>query len=380
MFAEKYKKAYQSISPALELQQEVLAQADSLWNGSREEDDRGRPGRVEVEKTGARVNARRINMAVRAAAAFMAIGLGMFKIMPAFASHVPAFYRVIESISPVLADRLVPVEKSCSSQGITMEVEAVALEGREAEIIVSMRDDEGSTADRIHGQIDLFDSYELVSYGGDMTIGGSMFLYYDDASDKAYFKITAQSSEEYRGDKLRFAVREILCDKASERRQISLKGVEDAAATRVVEINGMSGMMEEEELPESLKAAGGTEKDAGGSRRVLDLTDAAECAADGFTVTGGAYMDGVLRLQICMGDTRHADRHVQPFLVDAAGKERSEDYSISWQETVGDTSYQFYEYWFVGGIEDLTDYSMYGIFHSSGEWVEGDWKVIFRIA
>ena len=32
-----------------------------------------------------------------------------------------------------------------------------------------------------------------------------------------------------------------------------------------------------------------------------------ECAADDFTVTGIAYMDGVLRVQVCMGDNWDTD-------------------------------------------------------------------------
>ena len=107
-----------------------------------------------------------------------------------------------------------------------------------------------------------------------------------------------------------------------------------------------------------------------------------DCAAEDFTVTGAAYMDGVLRLQICMGDTHHADRHVEEVLVDAAGNEYCADFSVSWQEEIGETSYQFYEYWFINEIknrEDLENYSLYGIFHNSGESVEGQWAVTFRV-
>ncbi|MDE6844540.1 MAG: hypothetical protein K2J99_02060 [Lachnospiraceae bacterium] len=49
---------------------------------------------------------------------------------------------------------------------------------------------------------------------------------------------------------------------------------------------------------------------------------AAECAADDFTLTGIAYQDGVLRVQMCMGDNTHADRHVQLLRTDAVGNER----------------------------------------------------------
>ena len=46
---------------------------------------------------------------------------------------------------------------------------------------------------------------------------------------------------------------------------------------------------------------------------------------------------------------------------------------------VGDTRYQMYEYWFLEDITDIADYSMYGIFHYSGDFVEGPWHVTFRV-
>lgn len=63
--------------------------------------------------------------------------------------------------------------------------------------------------------------------------------------------------------------------------------------------------------------------------------------------------------------------------VDEEGNERHEDHSVSWQEEVGDTSYQVYEYWFIGPFNDLENYRIYGIFHGSGEHIERDWRVEF---
>lgn len=102
-------------------------------------------------------------------------------------------------------------------------------------------------------------------------------------------------------------------------------------------------------------------------------------ATDDFTITGIAYQDDILRVQICMGDNSAADRHVQPFLVDSEGEERHEDCSVSWYEEIDGVRCQFYELWFFGPIENLEQYRMYGIFHNSGELIEGDWKVTFRL-
>ncbi len=138
-------------------------------------------------------------------------------------------------------------------------------------------------------------------------------------------------------------------------------------------------LLEEEKLPDSLKEIPGTQEDPRSGANVLDLMSVSDCAADDFTVTGIAYMDGALRVQVCMGDNLESDRHVELFLRDRDGNERYEDRSVSWDEMVGDTRYQMYEYWFLEDITDIADYSMYGIFHYSGDFVEGPWHVTFRV-
>lgn len=111
MFAEKYRRAYDEVTPSQQIVSAVLRQAEGA---------QGAPSRR---------NRRKIRTMTAAAAVFLAVCAGGFAVLPVCAAQIPAFYRVIEFVSPGLADRLVPVEKSSSSQGITMEVEAVDLQG-----------------------------------------------------------------------------------------------------------------------------------------------------------------------------------------------------------------------------------------------------------
>lgn len=373
MFAEEYKKAYDAVAPSGELFSQVMRRAEEARRTGNTQDLRAQRGGRKL-RTG--------TTAAAAAVVLLTVSVFIFTALPVCAAQIPAFYRVIEFLSPALADRLIPIEESSTSQGITMEVEAIDLQADEAEIIVSLRDEEGSAGDRIHGPADLFDSYHLSGFGCGQVLGGCHFLTYDEETGKAYFKITTQSDGAQWSGKLRFSVGEILCNKTEEARSIDLSTVRQDAGTKLVNVNGMSGIMDEEDLPDSLKRTSGTQEDPRWRYAVLDLMAAEDCAADDFTVTGIVYMDGVLRLQICMGDNHHADRHVEEFLVDAAGNEQYADYSVSWQEEIGDTSYQFYEYWFIGRIEtmeDLKGCSMYGIFHDSGESVKGRWEVTFRV-
>ena len=356
MFENRYKKAYSTITPSQELIADTIDKARAS------------------SKTSVR-NQIAVKISLAAAAAVLCFVAAV----PVFAVYIPAFYKVVDYLSPEMADRLVPIEKSSTSQGITMQVEAVNLEGNEAEVVISLSDAKDSTQDLVHGEMDLYDSYSLSDYTNDSIIGGCHFLTYDENDDKAYFLVNAQADNAYQSGKLQFSVYSILCNKYSVTNDVDLSGIVCAADTKSVTLSGSGGVMSEDMLPDSLKDIPGTQEDPRPRTRVLDLSKAADCASDDFTITGIAYMDGVLRVQICMGDNRSSDRHVQLFLKDSNGKERYEDHSVSWHEDVGDTSYQFYEFWYVEDIDDIADYSMYGIFHDSGELINGEWNVVFRL-
>lgn len=355
MFGSRYKEAYDAIAPSQELVENLIGRAKS-----------------------GNIKNKRNRFVLKAAIAAAAV-VCLVTAVPVCAAQVPVFYRIVEYLSPALADQLVPIEESCTSQGITMQVEAIHLEGNEAEIIISMRDADGSTHDLVHGEMDLYDSYGLSDYVSDSVIGGCHFLTYDAQEDKAYFQVTVQSDHAYHAEKLKFRAGAVLCDKSEETRDVDLSGTVYDAKTKLVTLRGSGGLMTQEQLPDSLRTVPATSEDPAPRTNVIDGIAAADCAADDFTVTGIAYQDGVLRVQICMGDNWKSDRHVQLFLRDSDGNERHSDRSVSWDEEVGDARYVFYEYYYIGDIGELSDYAMYGIFYSAGTLIEGDWNVTFRL-
>ena len=361
MLEGRYKKAYSAVTPSQELVSGTI--------------ERMRQEKKEENTVRNRVPQKRFVMKVSLTAAAAVLCLVMA--VPVCAAHIPAFYKIVEYLSPALADQLVPIEQSSTSQGITMQVEAIHLKGNEAEIIISLQDAEGSAQDLVHGEMDLYDSYGLSDYANDSIVGGCHFLTYDETDDKAYFQVVVQSDQVYQGSKFRFSAHSILCDKTNDTRDVDLSGIVYTAATKPVTLSGSGG--QEDMLPDFLKKIPGTAEDPRPRANVMDMVNAADCAADDFTLMGIAYMDGVLRVQMCMGDNWSSDRHVQLFLKDSAGEERYPDHDVSWHEEVGDTSYQIYEFWYLEEIEDIADYSMYGIFHDSGELIRGDWSVTFRL-
>ncbi len=356
MFRDRYKNAYDTITPSMELVSDTLRKVQSGGGASA-----------------------RKRFAVRMSIAAAAAAVCLVMAVPVCAAHIPAFYQIVEYVSPAMADRLIPIEKSCTSQGITMQVEAIDIEGNEADIILSLRDAENSGQDLVHGAMDLFDSYGLSDYTNDSVIGGCCFLTYEEAEDKAYFQVMLQADSAYQSDKLQFRVNSVLCGNYNETKDVDLSGTVYTAETKTVTLNGSGGPLNEDMLPDFLKKIPATAEDPRPRVNVLDLMSVSDCAADDFTVMGTAYEDGVLRVQVCMGDNSRSDRHVELFLRDPDGNERYEDHSVSWHEEVGGARYQIYEFWFLEDIADIADYSMYGIFHYSGELVEGPWQVTFRV-
>ncbi|MBR1931150.1 MAG: DUF4179 domain-containing protein, partial [Lachnospiraceae bacterium] len=115
--------------------------------------------------------------------------------LPALAKNIPKVYDVVAKYAPGLENYILPSQLSSTSQGITMQVEAVHVEGTSAELVLSFSDAENSPYNYIKGAVDLYDSYHLQSYGAVSNVGGCHFLEYDEAADKAYFKLDLTTNE-----------------------------------------------------------------------------------------------------------------------------------------------------------------------------------------
>lgn len=343
-----------------------------------------------------------LNYAVLRPIAAALVGLlVLFGGTSALASNVGAVYEIIEKTSPALADLFVPVQESCTRAGICMEVEAIYLEDddKKANVYISFRDTQG---DRIGGAVDLYDSYSLSSVSSlrsAWVAGGISYAGYDEESGKAYYQLQLSADVPYDRSKLTLRVRELLTNVEAQRRDIALSDIADELPTKELTLIGSDNGNWEQyaeyyhltmEKPVDFINAHYSRVDTGGESfpevpgpwgrvQLLDGIPVSECAVDDFTITGLAYGDHVLRLQICMGDLSHADRHVQPFLVLADGSERHEWFSRSWHEEQADTRLMFYEYYLPCTPEELETAGLYGIFHTADNSLEGNWKVTFRV-
>lgn len=298
-------------------------------------------------------------------------------LLPVAAKQIPTVYNMIEKYAPALADFVLPTVISDTSHGITMQVEAVKVEGKTVEIIVSFSDAEGSGQDLIRGKVDTYDSYHLQSYGASYGIGGCSYLGYEEEDGKAYLKIDVTTDGEFDKGKLRFSVHQLLVDCSKEERQISLDEIIKDPATKTVALNGSSGQYRQAEIVGyQIKNPGGSPLPAG---EVMDIINADESLTEALTVTGVGYSDGVLRLQVCRGNSKDADRHVRAFLVDEEGNERHSDCSVMWHEEVNGETILFDEDWFRIEEDELEKIRLYGVFYISGESVKGNWEVVCEL-
>ena len=352
MFQEEYKKAYDGIEPR-------KLNAEELY--SRTEAQRDWKVRHLVKP-----------IAVPA----LSICLFCMLAMPVLAEQIPAVYRVIQKFAPALADYVLQEETSCTSKDITLQVEAVNIDGNTGEIILSFSDADESGKDQIKGRVDLYDSYRIVNYGETWQSGGCSFLEYDPAEDKAYFKVDLTSDQEFQKDKVRFTVNQLLTRYERQERKIGLEQMIEDPKEKVLERDGGGGVLKDRsKIPFYVMDSDSTSRTV----RVMDVVELNESKVDELRVTGVAYDEGVLRVQQCRGNFQEADRHIRIYLKDSEENERIPDASASWQEEIDGERVLFDETWFLITEEELEQYELYGMFYVSDGSVKGNWEVTFSI-
>ena len=287
-------------------------------------------------------------------------------------------YEKIAEIAPGLADYILPVKLADTKMGITMQVEAMQVEGNTGELVVSFADEEGSGKDLISGKVDMYDSYNLKSYGSDSNVGGCSFIEYDEETGKAYFKINVSSENEFDETKLKFSVRQLLVDDKEYEMWLDTNMLVMNPPLKVSALNGKSGGAAAlETLTENFYKT--EESFPLYSSEVMDLVDLDESMKDSIQVTGLGYANGILRVQICRGTFDNADRHAVVYVVDEEENYRDYDVSVSWQENLDGEKLLFDEQWFVVSEEELENLQLYARLYETDGSIEGNWRVTVNL-
>lgn len=358
MFQEAYKKAYDSKVPDRNLLLKIkeMQEAQTVHRGK---------GKSVRKVTGA---------VLYPVAAVLAVALLLGAVStPVLAREFPFVYRIVEKYAPSMAEYVLPQELSSTSAGIRMQVEAIQVEEKKAEVLVSFTDEPGF--DYIHGEVDLYDSYRLVCYSGESNVGGCSFLEYDEAEDKAYFKLDLSSWDTFDKEKCRFQVGMLLTNCVEEVQVVDLAELDRAPTWKMVSLNGAGGT--KNGVIEKYLGKSEEEFWRSGARVMQGTYD--ETNADKLEITAIGYADGILRVQNCRGAFSQADRHMGLILVDADGNERVSDYSVDWQEELAGENVSFNEQWFVVSEEELEQLQLVENRFITDGCIEGDWEVIFSL-
>ena len=229
MFKEVYKNAYDSKVP----DKDFICRIEEKLESKR------------VIKTGGYILR---PMAATCLVFFVGIMTLGLTAVPVVAKEIPGVYRIVERYAPKLMEYILPEELSSSKAGVRMQVEAIQVDRKEAEIVVSFTDEEGY--DSIHGQVDLYDSYRLNSFSGVSNVGGCSFLEYDEETDKAYYKIQATTFDTFDSERMRFSVRMLLTECRNEEKEISLDSIDFEPKLKGGTLNGYGGTGNQEQIAE----------------------------------------------------------------------------------------------------------------------------------
>ena len=289
--------------------------------------------------------------------------------VPVVAANVPAAYNLLYAISPVIAQKLKPVQLSCEDNGIRMEVLSASIEGDAAYIYIALQDLKG---ERIDETTDLFDSYRINrpfdSSATCRTVG------YDAETKTVTFliNITQWGEQQIGGSKLTFSVSRFLSGKEHvivPLNEIDLTETNLTPKTQTYKsFRGFSlpGDTPDEQLHDLEKAD-----------YLIPQGDGIASPTDGVTVTALGYIDGKLHIQSHYEDIHRTDNHGVFYLIDEAGKALSPSYSVSFWDEAQRGSYA--EEVFDISADALAGYTLCGEFWTCDTLIEGDWQVTFPL-
>lgn len=293
--------------------------------------------------------------------------------MPVLAAYVPGIYELMYLVSPQIAQFFIPVQESCVSNGIRMEVVAASIHDNVVEMYVTMEDLEGG---RIDGTASLDDSYWINrSFGG---MEGCHNLGFEEETGKITYLIQIQDwgDRSIEGEKLTFGVRQLHIGKRvyeNVKIPVDLTAVGTAEEVREVHYTG-GGTMDAEKY----SLDGGLVMVPGEAMEEFPVKE-------DYELTGIGYVDGKLHIQTAIYDRMRTDNHGFFCLVNEAGEEIRNVYSAYWNPDPNRGQGQEHTVDYVEEVfeitpEKLAGCELYGSFWtSSGERIYGNWQVTFPI-
>ena len=306
---------------------------------------------------------------VRAAA--IAAALALCLSTPALAVRTEPGYQLLYALSPAAAQFFQPIRRTCTDQGVTMEVVGVRVEGDTAQAYVTLS---GGNVDET---TDLFDSWSF-HLPFDQT-GRCERVGWNDETQTVTFLCTTRTMDGSpipQGGKMTFSVRQLLTgketlkDTAVDLDLASYAGEAETAVTWGSEDSAAGG-------PEP---AGSCYFQTGGSGPSVMLLPGAVLAepAKGLSITAAGYADGLFHIQLCQGDAPRLDNHAQLWLESPAGTTLTAVTSHFTREADGVRT-DYIDFVFDLSPEELGAYTLYGDFYTASARTDGLWRVTFPL-
>ncbi len=309
-------------------------------------------------RRGTKINIRKFSLI--AAALLLCITIAV----PVMAVYVPGTYEILYAISPVIAQKLKPVQRSCEDNGIRMEVLSASIEGDTAQIYIALQDLEG---DRIDATTDLFDSYQI-NRPFDCSATCQMVSYEEKTKTATFLlSITQWEGKQIEGSKLTFLVNCFLSGK--EHVTGLLPEVDLSKVNLTPETQTVRSFRGSDNFPEM--------RDLETASFLAPNPDSIASPADGVTITAVGYIDGNLHVQVYYEDILHTDNHGFLYLVDEAGAVVAPSYTVSFWDQAQYGSYD--EAIFDISPDALSNYMLYGEFWTCDTLTKGDWQVTFPL-
>lgn len=280
---------------------------------------------------------------------------------PALAAQTEPGYQLLYLLSPASAQFFQPVQRSCTDNGVTVEVASVHVEGNTAQAYIALR------GDTVDANCDLFDSYNFhVPFDQSSHCERVGF---DPDTNTAFFLVATQTMDGSpipRGGKMTFSLGCFLTGKQKlEGAEVSLKLADYAA---------------EAETAEGLYRGGGGNLELADSVSMLRPGPVLAEPAPGLTVTAAGYADGLFHVQLCQGDAGELDNHGFLWLENGEG-ERLDELCLAYFADLSEESARldYQEFLFDISQEELENYTLHGDFYTASARIDGNWRITFPL-
>ena len=294
-------------------------------------------------------------------------------ITPALAANIPVLYQALYDISPTITQALMPVNESCESNGVKMEVVSAAIDGDTAGVYLTLTDTSGDLFGELAPAFS--EGWTLNSPSSDLGYMHTL-LSYDAATHTAtfYLELTNLDGQAFSDGKYTFTLPALLIGRDS---QLDVAFPLDLSAVPL-------DPPTEQQLCYSVAASGDGTPEAqqtisSGTYEFLQPQDALWQSADGiFSLAAAGYRDGRLHLLLSALDRKRCENQASLFLADADGAPVEPDFVATYFSPDG-TDCAFEEWVFPIAYNQLSQSSLTGWLRTSGGQIHGDWRVTFRL-